>query len=81
MESYRQYCSGGFVERINTYVEATEIFKPLIEGLIPNMFIRQKQESNSKFLQRIKEYAKSNPNTQIFVETSYSYKDKKIERK
>ena len=79
MESYRQYCSGGFVERINTYVEATEIFKPLIEGLIPNMFIRQKQESNSKFLQRIKEYAKSNPNTQIFVETSYSYKDKKKE--
>ena len=79
IESYRSFCSGSFTDRINSYIESTNMFKPLVEGLIPNMFIRGKQESNSKFLQRIKEYVKSNPNTPIFVETSYPYKDKKKE--
>jgi hypothetical protein len=79
MESYRNLCGGSFTDRINSYIESTNMFKPLVEGLVPNMFIRGKQESNSKFLQRIKEYAKSNPNTTIFVETSYPYKDKKKE--
>lgn len=37
------------------------------------MLIRGENESNSKFVSRIKEYARANPEAALLVETNYPY--------
>ena len=77
LDSYQRLCSGTFVERISRYVATADNFKNLVSGFTPNLLIREPSESNNKFIQRIKEYRKEHANTPIFIETSYSYKEKK----
>ena len=77
LESYNNIYDKPLIQRIDTYVELSNVFKNLVEGLNPNFFIRQSQESNSKFITRIKNYLKNNPNTPILVEMNYSHNNDK----
>lgn len=79
MESYHRLCQGRFNERIERYIKAANGFKPLVETLVPNIFIRDKEESNNKFAQRVKEYAQAHQDQTIYVDTSYPFKEKKKE--
>ncbi|MBQ8751132.1 MAG: hypothetical protein IJZ30_05815 [Alphaproteobacteria bacterium] len=77
IESYNNLCKGSFNKRINSYLETKENFTELLTGLVPNCLIRQKTESNNKFLKRIKEYIQEHPSQQVYIETSYSNKEAK----
>ena len=78
LESYNRLFNKTFAKRISTYREMLDNLKPLVEELCPNILIRQKQESNSKFIQRIKQYVSDNPDKEFFVELDS--KDEKTEK-
>ncbi len=77
LESYQRLCSGTFVERISKYVKTADNFKDLVSGIYPTLLIRGSNESNNKFIQRIKEFRKQNKDTTIYIETSYPNREKK----
>ena len=79
MESYQRLCEGTFYERVARYIKTANGFKPLVETLVPNIFIRAKEESNNKFIQRVKEYASTHKNQTIYIDTTYPFKEKKKE--
>ena len=77
LESYNRLFNKSFAERMNTYKEIQLSLQPLVKGLCPNILIRDKQESNSKFLQRVREFTRLNPNQELYIELNHINKDKK----
>lgn len=71
MESYQKLCGGTLTERISNYQETVADFHQLISELAPNIFIRKDNESNSKFINRIREYKYAHPEEKLYVETNY----------
>ncbi len=68
LESYNRLLNKTFAQRVKTYGEISTSLQPLLKELCPNLLIRDQQESNTKFLQRVKDYQKQNPTQEIFVE-------------
>ena len=71
MESYIKLCGGTLTERISNYQETVKDFHQLISELAPNIFIRKDNESNSKFINRIREYKYAHPEEKLYIETNY----------
>ena len=68
LESYNRLFNKTFAQRVNTYNEISTSLQPLLKELCPNLLIREAQESNTKFLQRVKNYQKEHPTQELFVE-------------
>ena len=78
MDSYCRICDRPMMGRMEAYIDAAREFTPLVTALNPNFFIRGENESNSKFVARLKEYARAFPDKPLLVETNYpSGSDKK----
>lgn|GEM_PF-1706121 len=78
LDSYCRLCDRPLLERLDAYVGTAKSFAPLVSALNPDLLIRGENESNSKFVSRIKEYARANPEAALLVETNYPYgSDKK----
>lgn len=77
LDSYRKICDKSIHQRFESYVRVVEDFTPLVKILNPNLIIRDKDESNTKFLKRIQEYITANPTSEVYVETRLSYGAKK----
>lgn len=78
LDSYCRLCDRPLLERLDSYVGTAKSFTPLVSALNPDLLIRGENESNSKFVARIKEYARANPEAALLVETNYPYgSDKK----
>lgn len=78
LDSYCRLCDRPLLERLDAYVGTAKSFAPLVSALNPDLLIRGENESNSKFVARIKEYARANPEAALLVETNYPYgSDKK----
>lgn len=78
LDSYCRLCDRPLLERLDSYVGTAKSFAPLVSALNPDLLIRGENESNSKFVARIKEYARANPEAALLVETNYPYgSDKK----
>ncbi len=77
LASYNRIYDKTLIKRIDKYVELSDTYKLLVEGLIPNLFIRDSQESNNKFISRLKNYRKDNPNTQLIIEMNYPHANDK----
>ncbi len=78
MDSYCRLCDKPLVERVKAYAEVAQNMSTLVSTLNPNLLIREKNESNSKFMTRAKQYAKDHPNEKIMLETNYeAMSDKK----
>lgn len=78
LDSYCRLCDRPLLERLDAYVGTAKSFAPLVSALNPDLLIRSENESNSKFVARIKEYARANPEAALLVETNYPYgSDKK----
>ncbi len=71
MESYLHLCGGMLSERISNYQATVSDFHQLISELAPNIFIRGDKESNSKFINRIREYKHAHPDEKLYVETNF----------
>lgn len=78
MQSYQEICEKRLADRIDAYQSAIQNISTLVAEINPNLFIRGQNESNSKFISRIKEYAKENPKENIYVQTNYRTKHDKI---
>ncbi len=77
LDSYSRLCDKPLSGRVKAYINAAADFIPLAAGLNPNFFVRGAGESNNKFLTRIKEYHRQNPDSQLLVETGYANADDK----
>ena len=75
LESYGRVFHKNMNNRVNSYIEVAENLRPMITELIPNYFVRAKGETNTKFLNRIKIYARANPEQKVLVETAYNYNE------
>lgn len=73
LDSYCRLCDRPLLERLDAYVRTAKSFAPLVSALNPDLLIRGENESNSKFVSRIKEYARANPEAALLVETNYPY--------
>lgn len=71
LESYCRICDRTMLERFNAYSEAGLCFAPLVAALSPELMYRQTNESNTKFIERLKEFKKLNPDACLSVETIY----------
>lgn len=71
LEAYHNLCGKPLFERLNSYIEATADFSTLTVSLNPDLFVRGTNESNSKFITRIKNFSRQNPETPFFVDTNY----------
>lgn len=79
MSSYQTICEKRLADRVDAYQAIVKDFSKLAEEVNPNLFIRPLNESNSKFINRIKEYARLNPEEKIYVQTNYRTKKDKVE--
>jgi hypothetical protein len=79
MTSYQKMCEKKLADRIDSYQAVIKDISPLVEDINPNLFVRANNESNSKFIARIKEFAHKNPDKKIYVQTNYRTKKDKIE--
>ncbi len=78
LDSYMRLCGKPLLGRINAYIESAKEFAPVVAALNPDFLRRNDNESNSKFIERVKAYARSHPNANILVEANYPYgSDKK----
>ena len=71
LDSYCHLCDKSLVERVKSYVEVANNMSTLVATLNPDLLIREESESNSKFINRAKQYAKEHPDAQIMLETNY----------
>ncbi len=72
LDAYCRLCNKPLSERLNAYIDAAADFSLLVSSLNPELKIRANGETNTKFINRIKEYTRQNPETPLFVETAYS---------
>lgn len=68
MASYRRLCDKTIVQRMKSYVDVLYHMQYVMRQVLPQYLIREPSESNSKFIARIKEYHRQNPNNEIAVE-------------
>jgi len=77
LDSYAKLCDKTLKARIQSYVDAIQDFRPLVETLVPTLMIKYPQISNSKFIKDVKDWVKKHPDEVLHIETGYSNKDKK----
>ncbi len=78
LDSYARLCDKPISERLNAYADAAAGFTPLISALNPDFLVRGKNESNNKFMTRLKEYRRTRPEAGMIIEMAYPYgSDKK----
>ena len=78
LDSYARLCDKPILERLNAYADAAAGFTPLISALNPDFLVRGKNESNNKFMARLKEYRRTRPEAGMIIEMAYPYgSDKK----
>lgn len=78
LDSYCRMCDKPLVERVKSYIKVAKDMSTLVSMLNPNLLIRGENESNSKFINRAKQYAKAHPEEKIMLEAGYDFgSDKK----
>jgi len=75
LQSYAKICGGKMFDRVKAYIDSIDDFRPLVQRLYPNLLSRNKNESNSKFITRIKDYKNQNSNDRLIIELNYWSKD------
>ncbi len=72
LAAYCQLCDKPLSERLNAYIAAAADFSLMVSSLNPELKIRAAGETNTKFINRIKEYVRQNPKTPLWVEMAYA---------
>ena len=79
LDSYCRLCDKPMYERLDSYIEEANNFSTLVTSLTPNLLVRGVNESNSKFVQRIKEYVKNHPQENLMIECNHNQGSEKKE--
>lgn len=80
LTSYRKLCSGRLTDRAKAYVGVLDDLRPLVQRFHPNLLSREKNESNSKFIDRIKTFKNQQPEQTPIIELNYQYKNEKSQK-
>jgi len=76
LDSYTKLCGGKMFDRVRAYIDVIDDFRQLVQHFHPNLLARNKNESNSKFVKRIKDYKANNPlEDNLIIELNYSTKN------
>ena len=80
LKIYQQLFDKDLFGRLDTYVEIMDDFRPLVQHFYPNFISRKKDESVSKFISRIKDYHRKNPDDNLILELNYDSKNSKSDQ-
>lgn len=69
--SYGLFFDKTITERVKEYQKAAEQMQTILKVMYPNFLVREVGESNSKFVSRLKEWKKENPDSELMVCTNY----------
>lgn len=72
LDSYARLCDKPLIERVQSYKQAADCFLPLVMVLNDNILIRDKDESDSKFLERLRDFVNTQNEKTVFVMTNYT---------
>lgn len=71
LRSYTALCDKSLIGRMKSYVEVLHQMQEVIRIIKPSALIRDKSESNSKFVEKIKAYHRQNPERKVVVEINH----------
>lgn len=71
LQSYLDLCDKPIKERIKGYADVLKQLQSVIGVVYPDILFREASESNSKFMERVKEYQRNHPNEAIKIITNY----------
>lgn len=77
LDSYASLCDKPLKERLKSYILAGNDFVSLVTRLNPFVFVKDKEESNNKFIGRFKAYHQANPEQKLYVETGIHQNESK----
>ena len=69
--SYGLFFDKTMSERIGEYLKTSQQMQAFLKQIYPNFLVREVGESNSKFVERLKEWKKENPDKTAMVCTNY----------
>ena len=78
LQSYLAVCGTTLRQRIKSYIGVLHQMQAIVTNIKPETFIRNKSESNSKFVERIKAYHLQNPEKIPEVEINLPMSDSKF---
>ncbi len=78
VQSYLRLCDKTIVQRQKAYIEVLHQMQQVIGRIIPERIIRAQSESNSKFVARLKEYHRQNPDKDVTLELNYPLLESKF---
>lgn len=80
MASYRRLCDKTMVQRMKSYINVLHQMQYVMRQILPQYFIREPAESNSKFIARVKEYHRQNPGSKVTVEINEAIKSDRYQK-
>ncbi|MBO7556737.1 MAG: hypothetical protein J6T72_05030 [Alphaproteobacteria bacterium] len=78
VNSYLKIFDQSIIQRSKSYIDVLHQMQQIIGNLNPNRIIRGAEESNNKFIARLKELYRSNPQQNFMVELNYPLFDDKL---
>ncbi len=78
LDSYRRVCVPALTERVRNYIKILHQFREVVKIFHPNLVVRESDESNSKFVERLKKRRAENPQAKLLIETNYAKSNEKF---
>lgn len=75
--SYNNICNKTLVQRIRTYSSIASEMLPMLRTMHTNFLFREPQESNNKFMDRLKQFCRNNPNMPVLIVTNHPFESDK----
>ena len=79
IKSYRMFFDKTLHDRIKEYQNVAKNMQTLLTAVYPDFLVRETGESNSKFVKRLKEWQKENPELMPTINTNYPLMSEKYE--
>ncbi|MBR6356478.1 MAG: hypothetical protein IKR92_06465 [Alphaproteobacteria bacterium] len=78
VKSYLRLCDKSIVQRQRSYIDVLRQYQHVIGRIMPERILREQGETNSKFVARLKELHRQNPDKEFSVELNYPLTENKF---
>ena len=78
VKSYLRLCDKSIVQRQRAYIDVLRQYQHVVSRIMPERIMREQGETNSKFVARLKELHRQNPDKEFSVELNYPLEESKF---
>lgn len=71
LESYQRICGKSLIQRYKGYVAILDDLRKVISNTHPDYIVREQGLSNNKFVAKLKDLSKENPQKTLYIEVNY----------